>query len=204
MFVLREELPAAFSHGLILTLRENPEALGLSSFNLWASLPLQPSFVHEVCYPWGRVLRDLRPLGDGSPWGPSRAVLCRGEMWEVSAAAPKSRQSCREPGSPSVLAAISLSFSNLWAWHLHKCGKGRGRDQMGLSQLEWLPLFFPKRGKALPSRSIVVLPLFPAGWAHRCCDSEGRGHLQGRKDVRPGSGGRGAVCWCVCLSPSDG
>lgn len=49
--VLREELPAAFSYGLFLTLRGNPEAPGLSSFNLWASLPLELCFAQEVYYP---------------------------------------------------------------------------------------------------------------------------------------------------------
>lgn len=53
----REELPTAFPAGLFLTLREDPEAPRLSSFNPWASMPLQLSIAHEVCYPRKRAER---------------------------------------------------------------------------------------------------------------------------------------------------
>lgn len=46
-----EELPTAFPVSLFLTLGEDPETPGLSSFNLWASLSLQLSIAREVCYP---------------------------------------------------------------------------------------------------------------------------------------------------------
>jgi len=55
---------------------ENPEAPGLSSFNLWASPPLQLCFVPEVCYPQKSADRP-------QAWGlhsRARTVLCKGGM----------------------------------------------------------------------------------------------------------------------------
>lgn len=154
------------------------------------------------------MLIDLRPLGDGSPWGPhsrARTVLCKGRMWEnLSSHAWKAGEAAGSWVPPPVLAALSLSataapgiFTNA---ERDRVGTEWSSPNWGDSQR--------KRGWAHEGLSPATFrdschigpPLFPAGWAHRCCDSEGRRHLQGRKGVWPGSGGWGAVCWCVYLS----
>lgn len=107
--VLREELPAAFSYGLFLTLRGNPEAPGLSSFNLWASLPLELCFAQEVYYPRKRCY-ETSGLWEVAIPGDQGQCLCRGGMWKsLSNPALKSWQSCQELGAPPVLADLNLS-----------------------------------------------------------------------------------------------